>query len=118
MLLKEILTLIDYAIPENVESVSAVDAEKVAGYMERVKNQFAVEMETYFSPESLVKGITPTGIVLAFGTVGSFFGGPLGFAAGGVIGNIFAKNSKPDAAHNAVGEKFSTQDTDSDIDNL
>lgn len=114
--LRDVLTRLHYAIPENVETVSTEDAEKVAGYMERLKNQGAVELEKYFSPESVMEGMVPTGIVLAFAGVGSFFG-PLGSVAGGALGGIFTKNAKPNDTLNNVSKKLNSSDSDPNADN-
>lgn len=91
--LNERLTEVYSAIPENTDSVSLEDARKVAVSMECLKNEGSIEIESYFGPESLVKDMIPTGIILAFGAVGSFFG-PLGYVAGGVIGSLVVKNTK------------------------
>ena len=59
--LRDTLVYIYEAIPQNVESVSTEDAENVAGFMERFKNENAIQVEKYLSPEALNRAMFPFG---------------------------------------------------------
>ena len=93
------------AIPENVDSVSTKDAEKVASKYTQFKNGAVNRLKTIADAENLGDKTVSTAIILICGSIGGYFGNPFtGIAAGAYINGakpdelskkIFSK-SKPD----------------------
>lgn len=98
-------------IPEDAETVSEPEAEKVASIIERLKNENAIQAKKYLSPEAILKAAYPSGIVLTCSIVGSLFG-PAGIVAGGITGNVIVNNIKADVIANKFNQNQSTDTRD------
>jgi hypothetical protein len=99
------------ALPAPAEEVSEEVARDALTWRERFTAGLAGELKTYTSPDAMAKTAVPAGLIFSLGGIGALLGGPLGFGAGALLGQLIVGHAKAGAAADRV-EKLLTPDGD------
>ena len=85
-------------LPEPTEEVSEQAARDALTWRERFAAGLAVEFGTYIAPEAMAKTTVPAALIFGLGGIGALLGGPLGFGAGALAGQLLVGHAKAGAA--------------------
>lgn len=93
-------------IPPDQTPVTDETAEQAASWLDRFGARLRESAAKYVAPENVADAALPLGIILGCGAIGALLGGPVGFGAGSVFGNLLTNNLKPGAAAERIGKLF------------